>query len=139
MKRASGASPGSCQRACRLDATIAEAATREKGSLPLLSVLLDTLYDRDVGRGETNPADCRTVMTVSTYRSLGELKGAIAQRADETMARLSAADEAAAAALACDDGAGNEVTAQSAPSPTSRRPRPNAPSWGLSSRRTRGS
>jgi len=74
-----------------LDAIIAEAAARDPAALPLLSFALDELYRRDV-------ADARgDVLTVATYRRLGGLEGAIAERAEEVCAALPA--DAVAAVL----------------------------------------
>ncbi|MBF0615099.1 MAG: hypothetical protein HQL92_08095, partial [Magnetococcales bacterium] len=59
-----------------LDAMLHEAAAREPGSLPLLEFTLDELYRLDVLQqgGE--------LLTLASYRSLGGLDGAIAQRAE---------------------------------------------------------
>lgn len=81
-----------------LDAVISRAAAEEPGVLPLLSVLLDTLYERDIASPREGRARSDT-LTFETYRSLGELKGAIAQRADQALATLREQDPAAAAAL----------------------------------------
>ncbi len=67
-----------------LDAVIAEAAARDPASLPLLSFVLDELYRRDIADGYAN------TLTVATYRRLGGLEGAIAQRAEEVCAALPA-------------------------------------------------
>jgi WD40 repeat protein len=77
-----------------LDATIRDAAAREPGALPLLSVLLDALYQRDIER-EGNSVRSRR-LTFATYQDLGELRGAIARRADAVFAQLEATDPAAA-------------------------------------------
>jgi eukaryotic-like serine/threonine-protein kinase len=65
-----------------LDAIIAEAAAQDPAALPLLSFALDELYRRDIadGGGDT--------LTVATYRQLGGLEGAIAERAEEVCAAL---------------------------------------------------
>jgi hypothetical protein len=63
-----------------------------------LSVVLDTLYQRDIAARSTE-ANPPHALTVATYRSLGELKGAIAQRAEETYRHVEASDAAAAAAF----------------------------------------
>src|SRR5262249_53680230 len=76
-----------------LDAVVARAASEEPGALPLLSVLLQALYRRDVAEGGGR------ALTFASYRALGELKGAIARRADEALAELRARDPEAAAAL----------------------------------------
>lgn len=63
-----------------LNDRIAEAAASEPGVLPLLSYLLDQLYQRDVQQagGDT--------LTYASYEALGGLKGAIATRADAVVA-----------------------------------------------------
>ncbi|WP_375460409.1 AAA family ATPase [uncultured Enterovirga sp.] len=76
-----------------LDAVISQAASEEPGALPLLSVMLQSLYERDVV-----DAGGRT-LTFEGYRALGELKGAVAQRADAALSALRARDPEAAAAL----------------------------------------
>jgi hypothetical protein len=65
-----------------LDATIAEDAAAELGVLPLLSFVLEMLYFDCVKRhgGRT--------LTHEAYSRLGGLRGAIATRAEETVARL---------------------------------------------------
>jgi tetratricopeptide (TPR) repeat protein len=65
-----------------LDAIIAEAASRDPSALPLLSFALDELYRRDIAEGGGN------ILTVATYRRLGGLEGAIAERAEEVCAAL---------------------------------------------------
>ena len=76
-----------------LDAVIARAAAEEPGALPLLSVMLQSLYGADIieagGRA----------LTFGRYRAIGELKGAIATRADEALAELRTRAPDAAAAL----------------------------------------
>ncbi|HVB18322.1 MAG TPA: SUMF1/EgtB/PvdO family nonheme iron enzyme [Stellaceae bacterium] len=57
-----------------LDETICEVAARDRGVLPLLSFLLDQLWQR---RSDTG------VVTFATYRELGGLEGAIVRRAEE--------------------------------------------------------
>ncbi|HYF57017.1 MAG TPA: AAA family ATPase, partial [Salinarimonas sp.] len=76
-----------------LDAVMARAANEEPGALPLLSVMLDSLYERDVAPGAGR------MLTFASYRELGELRGAIARRAEQTLAALRASDPEAAAAL----------------------------------------
>jgi tetratricopeptide (TPR) repeat protein len=72
-----------------LDAIIAEAAAQDPAALPLLSFALDELYRRDIAdRG----AD---TLSVATYRRLGGLEGAIAERAEEVCAALPATAVAA--------------------------------------------
>ncbi len=62
-----------------LDAVIAEEASRDPGSLPLVSFVLDALYRADVegAKGST--------LRYETYEALGGIKGAIAKRADEVL------------------------------------------------------
>lgn len=76
-----------------LDAVISRAASEEPGALPLLSVMLQSLYQRDIVEGGGR------ALTFAGYRALGELKGAIAQRADQALADLRGHDPDAAAAL----------------------------------------
>ncbi|HTX05396.1 MAG TPA: AAA family ATPase, partial [Steroidobacteraceae bacterium] len=63
-----------------LNDLIAQEAADEPGALPLLSYLLDQLYQRDIqeARGDT--------LTYASYNALGGLKGAIATRADAVIA-----------------------------------------------------
>ena len=72
-----------------LDAVLAERAAAEPGVLPLLSFTLDELYRRDV------IASHGRVLTYATYEALGGLEGAIATRADQTVAALAPAAQAA--------------------------------------------
>ena len=81
-----------------LDAVMARAAAEEPGALPLLSVMLDTLYQRDVKAPSEAGATANT-LTFATYKGLGELRGAIARRAEEALEALRARDPEAAAAL----------------------------------------
>lgn len=81
-----------------LDAMLASAAASEAGALPLLSVMLDALYDRDVAQANA-AGRSSNLLTVATYRALGELKGAIAERAEEIFTRLGDRDAEAATAL----------------------------------------
>jgi WD40 repeat protein len=67
-----------------LDAQLLEEAAREPGALPLLSYMLDGLYRQDIEKGEG------TVLRHESADRLGGLKGAIATRAEETLARLPA-------------------------------------------------
>ena len=76
-----------------LDAVIARAASEEPGALPLLSVMMQSLFERDVVEGHGQ------ALTFAGYRALGELKGAIARRADQALEALKAHDAEAAAAL----------------------------------------
>jgi hypothetical protein len=64
-----------------LDVVLAEHAAAAPGVLPLLSFVLDKLYEDAKERGET-------VLTHSSYEALGGLEGAIAKRADAIMASL---------------------------------------------------
>ncbi len=66
----------------RLDAVLAEHATAAAGVLPLLSFTLDALYAQDV------KADGGQTLKHATYETLGGLYGAIATRADHTLAVL---------------------------------------------------
>ena len=72
-----------------LDAVLAEHAAAEPGVLPLLSFTLDELYRRDVTTGHGR------VLTYATYEALGGLEGAIATRADQTVASLAPAAQTA--------------------------------------------
>ena len=62
----------------KIDAQLAAEAAAEPGALPMLSFLLDALYKKDIdeGNGES--------LTYASMRELGGLRGAIAQRAEET-------------------------------------------------------
>jgi hypothetical protein len=104
-----------------LDAVIARAAAEEPGILPLLSVMLDELYARDIGSADAQGAPRRT-LRFSTYRALGELKGAIAKRADQAMHALASTDSEAAESfprllrlLVTASAAGDAVTSRPAP------------------------
>jgi formylglycine-generating enzyme required for sulfatase activity len=57
-----------------LDEAIRQAASKDRGALPLLSFLLDQLWQR---RSDTG------VLTFAAYRELGELAGAIGSRAED--------------------------------------------------------
>jgi len=70
------------ERGVRLDADLAEAASRQAGSLPLLSAVLDGLYREDA---ETSG---NRQLTYGTYARLGKLSGAIAKRAEEVLGRV---------------------------------------------------
>jgi hypothetical protein len=80
-----------------LDAVMARAAAEEPGVLPLLSVMLESLYQRDILQSQGDGQ--RHQLRFATYRDLGELKGAIARRADEVLDTLAATDKEAADAL----------------------------------------
>jgi tetratricopeptide (TPR) repeat protein len=58
-----------------LGASIRESAARDPASLPLLSFVLDELYRRDI-------SEHGDLLTYASYRALGGLEGAIAQRAE---------------------------------------------------------
>ena len=80
--------------ACRAPASgstsvIAEHAAAAPGVLPLLSFTLEALYAEDVDKRGGH------VLTFATYDGLGGLEGAIATRADDTLARLPATAQAA--------------------------------------------
>ena len=77
-----------------LDAMLAREAAAEPGVLPLLSVMLDDLYGRDVATGASGG-----VLTVASYRALGGLRSAIGERAERKLQSLEASDAAAAQAL----------------------------------------
>ena len=66
----------------RLDASLAEEAAKQAGSLPLLSFLLDALYLKDVEEGHG------VVLSCASAAKLGGLKGAIAQRAEAAFEAL---------------------------------------------------
>jgi tetratricopeptide (TPR) repeat protein len=72
-----------------LDEVIAEHASAQPGALPLLSFTLDELYAKDVTKGASR------VLTYATYDALGHIDGAIATRAEETVAALAATTQAA--------------------------------------------
>lgn len=77
-----------------LDAMLANEAAAEPGVLPLLSVMLDDLYVRDVERAGTGG-----LLTVASYRALGGLRAAIGQRAERKLQAIQEPDPAAADAL----------------------------------------
>jgi hypothetical protein len=102
-----------------LDATLARDAAEEPGALPLLSVMLDALFARDVAPNAGGAAQQQ--LRFSTYRDLGELTGAIARRADEIFNAVAATDPEAAAsfpnvlrALVTASSRGADVTSRSA-------------------------
>lgn len=72
-----------------LDVVLAEHAADEPGVLPLLSFTLDALYAKDIVK------DGGRLLTFATYESLGGLEGAIATRADQIVAALPDAAQAA--------------------------------------------
>jgi hypothetical protein len=78
----------------RLDALVAQDAGREPGTLPLLSVLLEDIYNRDVLERASGG-----MLTVASYRALGGLREAIGRRADSVLRSLERSDTEAAAAL----------------------------------------
>jgi hypothetical protein len=77
-----------------LDAILAKEAEAQPGVLPLLSVMLNDLYDRDVAPGRTGGT-----LTLASYRALGGLREAIGQRAESKLESLRKTDRAAADAL----------------------------------------
>ncbi len=89
-----------------LDAVLAEHAVAAPGALPLLSFTLDELYKASKARGDT-------ILTHASYETLGSLEGAIARRADETLAGVPATAQATLPrvlrALTTVAGAGNET------------------------------
>jgi tetratricopeptide (TPR) repeat protein len=96
-----------------LDAVLAEHAAAAPGVLPLLSFTLDALYAEDVGKRGGS------VLTFATYEALGGLDGAIAKRAEELVAGLPEAAQAAVPrvlrALATIAGSEQTVVARLAP------------------------
>jgi formylglycine-generating enzyme required for sulfatase activity len=64
-------------RVLGLDEVIRQAATRDPGALPLLSFLMDQLWQRRSDAG---------VLTFETYNKLGGLEGALGRRAEEVFA-----------------------------------------------------
>ena len=72
-----------------LDGVLAEHAANEPGVLPLLSFTLDALYAKDIVK------DGGRLLTFATYESLGGLEGAIATRANQIVASLPDAAQAA--------------------------------------------
>lgn len=71
-----------------LDAVLAQDAAAAPGALPLLSFTLDELYKHAQARGES-------VLTHAGYQALGGLEGSIANRAEEVVAGLPQAAQAA--------------------------------------------
>jgi formylglycine-generating enzyme required for sulfatase activity len=65
------------RRGLGLDEVIRQAAAAERGSLPLLSFLLDQLWRRRAAGG---------LLTFSAYEDLGGLEGAVGRRAEEVFA-----------------------------------------------------
>jgi WD40 repeat protein len=63
----------------RLDDVLRDEASQDASLLPLLEFTLDELYNRRTERGK---------LTFEAYRSLGGVKGALAQRAESTFADL---------------------------------------------------
>lgn len=68
-------------RGIGLDEVLREAAARDPGALPLLSFLLDQLWQQ---RNETQ------TLTFTAYEALGGLEGALGQRAEEVFQNLPA-------------------------------------------------
>lgn len=60
-----------------LDGILLDAAAKDTAALPLLEFALEELYRRDVESGNGK------VLTLASYRAIGELEGAIAARAEE--------------------------------------------------------
>ncbi|MGG5890096.1 AAA family ATPase [Falsiroseomonas sp. HC035] len=93
-----------------LDDAIREAAARNPGALPLLSYLLDQLWNRRGDHGMLRFAD---------YEALGGLEGAIGRRAEEVLSALplpvQAAFPAVLRALVVVDGASGAPAARAAP------------------------
>jgi WD40 repeat protein len=73
----------------RLDAALAEEASREPGALPLLSFLLDGLYATDVREHKGSR------LRYATVAALGGLRAGIATRAEAAFSALSAEAQAA--------------------------------------------
>jgi WD40 repeat protein len=71
-----------------LDAVLADDAAASAGALPLLSFTLDELYRNAKVRNEA-------VLRHANYEAMGGLEGAIAKRADDIIAGLPAASQAA--------------------------------------------
>ncbi|MGO4261816.1 nSTAND1 domain-containing NTPase [Lysobacter sp. TAB13] len=69
----------------RLDDVLRDAAAEHPDSLPLLQHTLQALYERQSSDG---------VLSLSTYRELGGLEGALAHRAEQVYAELPAAAQA---------------------------------------------
>ena len=99
-----------------LDARLADDAASDPGTLPLLSYTLEALFigDVDKARGET--------LRWETYEEIGHLQGAIARRADDTVANLArdgVDDRVIARVLrrlvGLDDSEGSRIVARSAP------------------------
>ena len=100
-----------------LDAMLAKEAAAQPGVLPLLSVMLDDLYERDVAQAGTGG-----LLTVASYRALGGLRQAIGRRAETKLESLRKTDRAAAdalprvlRALVTSEAAGDSPTARPAP------------------------
>lgn len=68
-------------RALGVDEVIRQAAARDLGALPLLSFLLDQLWQRRTDNG---------MLTFAAYTELGGLEGALGRRAEEVFATLPA-------------------------------------------------
>jgi WD40 repeat protein/tetratricopeptide (TPR) repeat protein len=65
------------QSGLSLDGLLLEAASKDGAALPLLEFALDELYRRDIAEAGGH------ILTIQTYRQMGELEGAIAARAEE--------------------------------------------------------
>src|SRR5579863_1975355 len=66
----------------KLDAALAEDAAKEPGALPLLSFLLDALYQKDIKEQQGSS------LSYASMNALGGLKGAIANRAEAAFTAL---------------------------------------------------
>jgi Caspase domain len=94
-----------------LDAVIQEAATKNRTALPLLSFLLDQLWQRRTDDGQ---------LTFAAYQALGGLEGALGQRAEENFQKLAPDVQAALpgvlrALVTVAEGTGRNATARPAP------------------------
>ncbi len=94
-----------------LDEVIRLAAARDPGSLPLLSFLLDQLWQRRSDSGE---------LTFAAYTGLGGLEGALGQRAEEVFTAQPPEVQAALplmvrALVAVSQGSNTTVSARTAP------------------------
>jgi formylglycine-generating enzyme required for sulfatase activity len=98
-------------RALGLDEVIRQAAVRNAGALPLLSFLMDQLWQRRTDTG---------LLTFKAYGELGGLEGALGQRAEEVFADQPADVRAALPAVlralvTVGEGAKASVSARAAP------------------------
>jgi tetratricopeptide (TPR) repeat protein len=98
-------------RGVSLDEIIRQAASQDPNVLPLLSFLLDQLWQRRTDKGQ---------LTFQAYEELGQLEGALGRRAEEVFAALSMTVQAALprvlrALLTMGQGARATVAARPAP------------------------